>query len=113
MYASVTDVMAFRMLFSPQPAHAPDDRGTDRVLEADRRLAVDSAFFRTFQIEDIVPPPFASENTSDGTVYHFRSEPEMPLPLTLHLRAQVPGIASYRVGVNDEAMQPARTIVWP
>ncbi|MCA1491993.1 hypothetical protein [Sinorhizobium alkalisoli] len=81
--------------------------------DSERRFTVAPAFFRTFQIEDIVPPPFATENGSDGTVYRFRSDPEAPLALTVHLRAQEPGIASYRVGVNGEAMQTTRTIVWP
>lgn len=81
--------------------------------DGERRFTIGPAFFHTFKVEDIVPPPFATENGSDGTIYHFRSDPEAPLALTMHLRAQGPGVVSYRVGVNREAMQTTRTIVWP
>ncbi|WP_244514871.1 hypothetical protein [Ensifer sp. LCM 4579] len=77
------------------------------------RLAIGSEFFRTFQVEDIDPPPVSSMGSSNETVYHFRSEAQQPLALTMHLRAQGPGIVNYHVSVNGKPAQTAQTIVWP
>lgn len=76
-------------------------------------LSVGSDFFRTFQVEDIDPPPRSSEGSSDAIVYHFQADAGQPLALTMHLRSQNPGIVKYQVSVNGGPAQTARTIVWP
>ncbi|MDX0982726.1 hypothetical protein GOL22_11220 [Sinorhizobium medicae] len=94
--------------------------GASDVLQAtlagggsERRLTLSPEFFRTFQVEDIDPPPIAAEGGADGLVYRFRAASAQPLVLTLHLRAQYPGIVSFRASVNDGPAQALRTIVWP
>ncbi|AGA10761.1 hypothetical protein CN151_22460 [Sinorhizobium meliloti] len=79
----------------------------------ERRLILSPEFFRSFQVEDMDPPPIAAEAGNEGLVYRFRSASRQPLVLTLHLRAQSPGVVSYRIGMDDEPAQAVRTIVWP
>lgn len=79
----------------------------------ERRLILSPEFFTTFQVEDIDPPPIAAEGSADGLAYRFRAATEQALVLTLHLRAQKPGIVSYRASVNGGPAQALRTIVWP
>lgn len=79
----------------------------------ERRLILSPEFFRSFQVEDMDPPPIAAEAGNEGLVYRFRSASQQPLVLTLHLRAQSPGVVSYRIGMDDEPAQAVRTIVWP
>ncbi len=79
----------------------------------ERRLTLSPEFFRTFQVEDIDPPPIAAEGGDDGLVYRFRSASRRPLALMLHLRSQRPGVVSYRISTNDDPAQTVRTIVWP
>ncbi|MCA1368535.1 hypothetical protein I6F15_14145 [Bradyrhizobium sp. BRP14] len=81
--------------------------------DGDKRLALTSAFFQTFQVEDIEPPPLFTEGEGDGTVYHFKSPTPQPLALTFHVRSQRPGSVVYKVSVNGEPMRSVRTIVWP
>lgn len=81
--------------------------------QGDQTLSIGSDFFRTFQVEDIDPPPLSSEGSSDAVVYHFRAAPGQPLVLTMHLRSQHPGIVKYQLSVNDAPAQTTRTIVWP
>lgn len=79
----------------------------------ERRLILSPEFFRTFQVEDIDPPPISAEGSADGLVYRFRAAAPQPLAVTLHLRSQSPGVVSYRVSVDHAPAQTVRTMVWP
>lgn len=81
--------------------------------ENERRLTLSPEFFKSFQVEDMDPPPVSAEAGDEGLVYRFRSASRQPLVLTLHLRAQTPGVVSYRASIDDEPVKEVRTIVWP
>ena len=80
---------------------------------AERRLVLSPDFAETFQLESVQPEPDRSEAGPDGEVMIFRMEPASPAEVTLHVRAQNPGMADIGAAIDDGAPVSLSTIVFP
>lgn len=93
---------------------AASDEMTLRLAEAvgERSLLLSAGFAQSFQIESIQPRPLRVEAVPDGQVMHFATTGG-PAVIVIHLRAQFPGVARYRVSIDGGAAQDLSTLVLP
>ena len=80
---------------------------------AERRLTLSSDFAETFQLESVQPQPDRSETSADGEIMIFRVEPQSAAQVTLHVRAQNPGMADFRAAIDEGAPVSVSTFIFP
>jgi hypothetical protein len=80
---------------------------------SERTLMFSSSFATSFEIEGIQPEPERAEANAEGQVMTFRAAADGPAEVSLHIRPRQPGVAAYRVGIDDGAPLAASTFVWP
>jgi hypothetical protein len=79
----------------------------------ERTLTLSSSFAASFEIEGIRPEPDRSEASSEGEVMTFRVRSNEAGQVRLYVRPQRPGVANYRIAIDDGAPVAISTIVLP
>lgn len=75
-------------------------------------LALSPAFAQSFQVESVQPRPQRAEGTPEGQRLVFAAA-DGPFEVVVHLRAQYPGLARYRVRIDGGTPEEITTLILP
>lgn len=78
-----------------------------------RRLALSEPFSELFDVETIRPEPARSRMGAEGLVYEFDADDDPVAPVRLTLRAEGPGVARFRIVVDDAEPLDVTTLILP
>jgi hypothetical protein len=78
-----------------------------------RTLILSPEFAEHFEIEDVYPSPERSEVSEDGNRMIFNFADGRPGSIKLELRAHAPGLATYRIAVNEDEPVAINILILP
>lgn len=66
----------------------------------ERRVSFAQAFYDSFQIEGIEPPPESQKSTAEGVEMTFAADADADASIVIYVRPLHPGFPSFTVGLN-------------
>lgn len=79
----------------------------------EQSLHLSNSFAETFQVEDIQPLPLRTLIADGGQTLYFANPDRTSGTVTLHLRAQSAGFASFDIAINEGEPQSLTSFIFP